>query len=215
MFVGHYGVSFAAKPVHKPIPLWLLFVAVQWLDICWSVLVMLGVEKLRVIQGFTEGSNLDLYYMPYTHGLVGALLLSALLGGLSALFFKDKRRVFWIVAACAFSHWLLDLVVHVSDLPLLGDGAKVGFGLWRHVAISFPLELAVLWSGALIYALRGFNSIRLWIYVAALSALQAYGTFGGAPASPIAEAHTALGAYIALALLAVTVERGSRRHALA
>lgn len=213
MFVGHYGVSFAAKPAHKPIPLWLLFVAVQWLDICWSVLVMLGIERLRVIPGFTEGSNLDLYYMPYTHGLLGALVLSALLGGVSALFFKDKRRVFWIVAACAFSHWLLDLVVHVGDLPLLGDSAKVGFGLWRHVAISFPLELAVLWSGAVVYAVSGFNSLRLWVYVAALTALQAYGTFGGGPASPLAEAHTALGAYIALALLAVTVERGSQRHA--
>jgi len=147
MFVGHYGVSFAAKQVHKPIPLWLLFVAVQWLDVCWSVLVMLGVEKLRVVRGFTEGSNLDLYYMPYTHGLLGAVCLSLLFAGASALFFKERRsRVFWIVAACAFSHWLLDLVVHVPDLPLIGDSVKIGFGLWRNVAISLPLELACLWA---------------------------------------------------------------------
>ncbi len=208
MFVGHYGVSFAAKPLYRPVPLWLLFVAVQWLDICWSVLVMLGVEKLRVVQGFTEGSDLDLYYMPYTHGLAGALALSALLGGASALFFKARSRVFWLVAACVFSHWLLDLIVHVPDLPLIGNNAKVGFGLWRHVAISLPLELACLWAGALVYA---FGTARekswLWVFVAALSALQIYATFGPQPANPLAEAHMALLAYAVLAVLAGLVER--------
>jgi hypothetical protein len=35
MFVGHYGVSFAIKRGDKTIPLWVLFVAVQLLDV-WS-----------------------------------------------------------------------------------------------------------------------------------------------------------------------------------
>jgi hypothetical protein len=33
MFVGHYGVSFAAKRVAPTIPLWGLFIAVQLLDV--------------------------------------------------------------------------------------------------------------------------------------------------------------------------------------
>jgi hypothetical protein len=33
MFVGHYGVSFAAKSVDRRVPLWVLFVAVQLLDV--------------------------------------------------------------------------------------------------------------------------------------------------------------------------------------
>ena len=33
MFVGHYGVSFAAKRGEKTIPLWTLFLAVQLLDV--------------------------------------------------------------------------------------------------------------------------------------------------------------------------------------
>jgi hypothetical protein len=210
MFVGHYGVSFAAKPIHKPLPLWLLFIAVQWLDVCWSVLVMVGIEKLRVVKGFTEGSSLDLYYMPYTHGLPGALVLSAALGGVSALFFQDRRRVFWIVAACAFSHWLLDLAVHVRDLPLIGDTAKVGFGLWQHVAIAFPLEMVCLWGGALLYARAKPSTWRgdlgLWAFVAALSATQVYGTFGSPPSDPIAESHMALAAYLVIALLAALVD---------
>lgn len=41
MFVGHYGVSFAAKRVTPTIPLWALFVAVQLLDIFWPPFILL------------------------------------------------------------------------------------------------------------------------------------------------------------------------------
>ena len=113
MFIGHYGPAFGAKAALRQIPLWVLFVAVQWMDVVWSVLVMLGIEKVRIVPGLMQGSALDLYYMPYTHGIAGALALSALLGAIVALFFRENRRaVFWIVAACVFSHWILDLVVH-------------------------------------------------------------------------------------------------------
>src|SRR5258706_173300 len=73
MFVGHYGVSFAAKKLEPELPLWLLFIAVQLLDVLWAPFVLLGVEKVRIVPGFTATNPLDLYYMPYTHGLVAAL----------------------------------------------------------------------------------------------------------------------------------------------
>jgi len=212
MFIGHYGVSFAAKAADKRLPLWLLFIAVQWLDVMWSGLVMLNVEKLRIVDGFTEGSTLDLYYMPYTHGLVGALALSAGLGAVVALFFKSRRAAAGaVVAGAVFSHWLLDLVVHVPDLPLLGDSFKVGLGLWRHVWISFPLEIVILVAGAALYARavpsRSATGDRfLWVFVAAMAGVQAYGTFGPAPASGLAEAQMALAAYLALAGLAGLVD---------
>jgi hypothetical protein len=61
MFVGHYGVSFAIQLAGKRVPLWVWFVAVQWLDVVWSGLVLLGVEKLRITPGFTQANALDLY----------------------------------------------------------------------------------------------------------------------------------------------------------
>jgi len=213
MFIGHYGVAFAAKPLQKPVPLWLLFLAVQWLDVLWSVLVMLGVEKLRIVKGFTEANAMDLYYMPYTHGLIGALALSAALGGIAILFLRERRTaIFAVVAGAVFSHWLLDLVVHVRDLPLLGNSLKVGFGLWRHVWLSLTLELAILYAGAAVYARYVPSRTRLgdralWIYVAVLTLVQLYGQFGPDPASPIAEAQTALAAYLALAAVAALVDR--------
>lgn len=67
MFVGHYGPSFAIKSTQHPIRLWLLFIAVQFLDVVWSVLVFLGIERVRIVPGITASNPFDLYYMPYTH----------------------------------------------------------------------------------------------------------------------------------------------------
>jgi hypothetical protein len=212
MFIGHYGVSFAGKAAQKQLPLWVLFLAVQWLDVVWSALVMLDVEKIRIVRGFTQSNDMDLYYMPYTHGLLGALTLSAAFGAVAALFWKDRRVAIATVAAGAvFSHWLLDLVVHVGDLPLWGDGFKVGFGLWRHVWIAFPLEIVTLLAGAAIYARavpcrtrRG--DAALWSFVAALALFQVYASFGPGPVTGLDEAHTAIFAYLALAGLAALVD---------
>jgi hypothetical protein len=213
MFVGHYGVSFAAKPLAPSVPLWIWFLAVQWMDVVWSVLVLLGVEKVRIVPGFTQANALDLYYMPYTHGLPGSIVLSLLLGAIVAAFTPGNRATtLALVAAASFSHWVLDLIVHVADLPLYDDTAKVGFGLWRHVALSFPLELIFLGLGAWLYArattFRGANGRYVyWGFVIVLAVLQVYANFGPPPSSPDAMAMTALFLYVALAVAAAWVER--------
>src|SRR5882757_6166484 len=119
MFVGHYGASFAAKAVRKTIPLWVLFLAVQLLDVFWSIFVLAGIEKVRIVPGITVTNPLDLYYMPYTHGLIAASLWSLLA---AAAYRACRRDQGWsaagVIGAAVFSHWLLDLLVHRPDLPL-------------------------------------------------------------------------------------------------
>jgi hypothetical protein len=210
MFIGHYGPAFAGKAATPRVPLWVLFIAVQWLDVFWSVFILTGIEKVRIVPGFMAGSSLDLYYMPYTHGLAGALALSALLGLLVVAFYRVQRSaVFWVVFLCVFSHWLLDLVVHAPDLWIY-DGVKLGFGLWRWLWISLPLELASLVVGAVLYAryvpARTFGNLALWIFVALMAGVEIYAVFGPPPASPAAEAKTALLAYVALAFVAAGVD---------
>lgn len=213
MFVGHYGVSFAAKPLQPRVPLWLWFVAVQWMDVVWSFLVLLGIEKLRIVPGFTQANALDLYYMPYTHGLPGSIVVSLVFGAIVALFISGNRfATFLLIAAASFSHWLLDLVVHVPDLPLYDDSAKVGLGLWRHIALSFPLELIVLGIGAWLYARTAtfagtIGHYLYWGFVVVLAAFQVYANFGPPPASPQAMAVMALFFYALLALVAALVEK--------
>src|SRR3972149_6602439 len=121
MFIGHYGVSYAAQAVNKQIPLWLLFIAVQLVDVAWAILVPLGIEKLRIVPGITATNPLDLYYMPYTHSLVGAALWSLLAYGAYRLWAGQgnarPHRAALIVALAVFSHWLLGLIVHRPDPP--------------------------------------------------------------------------------------------------
>lgn len=215
MFVGHFGVSFAMQPSQRRVPLWVWFIAVQWLDVVWSVLVLLGVEKLRIIPGFTEANALDLYYMPYTHGLPGSIVLSLGFGYIVAMFTTGTRtKTALLIAIASFSHWVLDLVVHTHDLPLYGNSAKVGLGLWQDVALSFPLELATLGLGAWLFArsarqVSARGRYMLWGFVAVLAGIQVYANFGPPPSSPDAMAITALGLYAGLALLAAQVERGA------
>jgi hypothetical protein len=211
MFIGHYGPALGAKAVLPRMPLWVLFIAVQFMDICCMVLVLLGIEKARIVPGFTEASPLDAYYMPYTHSLPGALVLSALYGGVVAAFFRGRRGFAFVIAALAvFSHWILDLLVHVPDLPLWDNSLKVGFGLWRHVWISLPLELALLFGGAWLYArnipARRRGNLVLSTFVLLLAALQLYDSFGPPPADIADVAKTGLVVYAAIALLAGFVD---------
>jgi hypothetical protein len=139
-------------------------------------------------------------------------MISLVLGVIVARFTSGHRATtVLLVAAASFSHWLLDLIVHVSDLPLYDNSAKLGFGLWRHVVLSFPFELIVLGLGAWLYARRTtFASVRgryvFWSFVVLLAAVQVYANFGPPPSSPEAMAVIALALYVALALVAALVE---------
>src|SRR4029453_10995251 len=112
-----------------------------------------------------------------------------------------------LVAAASFSHWILDLVVHTPDLPLYDNASKVGFGLWRHVAWSFSLELIVLGLGAWLYLrvtvlASAVGRYLFWGLVALLAALQVYANFAPPPSSPEAMSVIALTLYAVLAVLA-------------
>ena len=196
MFVGHYGVSFAAKRADASIPLWVLFLAVQWLDVIWAPLVLIGVESVRIVPGFTASNPLDLYYMPYTHSLVAALLWSAAAAGAYHLWHRASARTSNLVGLAVLSHWILDFVVHRPDLPLYDNTAKVGLGLWDQPALAFGLEAALL-LGAMAVFLLGQPTRRTAIiaFSVVMLAIQAYVFFGPPPASPAAAAWTALVAY--------------------
>lgn len=163
MFVGHYGPSFAAKGIRKSIPLWVLLIAVQVLDVFWSIFVLLGIEQVRFIPGITATNPLDLYYMPYTHSLIGAMLWAT---GATIVYYLCRRADGWapatFVCAVVFSHWVLDVLVHRPDMPLYDDSSKIGFGLWNYAVFAFVLELAVLFSGMYLLRTNRCRTDRPW-----------------------------------------------------
>jgi hypothetical protein len=213
MFVGHYGVSFAAKRWDPSLPLWLLFIAVQFLDVLWAPLILLGVEKVRIVPGITRSNPLDLYYMPFTHSLVAAVLWSVAVAGLFKAFVPRSRAgSAAILGAAVFSHWVLDLLVHLPDLPLYDDTAKVGLGLWNLPALAFLLEGAVLFGGILLCIRTGaVRPVPVTIFGCVMLGIQAYLFFGPPPVSPHAAAATALAAYVVFAGVIYAIGRAPAR----
>ena len=133
MFVGHYSIAFACRTERDKIPLWVLFVAVQFLDYIWATLVLLGIEKLRVTKGFTAGSMLDSYFHPYSHSLIMAMVWSVI----AALVYRRVCGCYGrrysgsaplIIGLAVFSHWIFDLIAHPRDLAIYDNTWKVGFG---------------------------------------------------------------------------------------
>lgn len=213
MFIGHYGPAFAAKAVAKTVPLWVLFVAAQWIDFLWAALIITGVEHARIIVNFFGLSPLDLYYMPFSHGLPSAVLLSLIIGGFVALFAKDNQiAVIGAVAFAALMHWFFDLIVHRPDLPLVFDEMKVGFGLWENPYVSVPTEIALMFAGLWLYdrnvpsqTTRG--TWALWIFGVLMAALQVQNTFFNEhPSSPEGFATLALVGFVTLAAGAALVD---------
>jgi hypothetical protein len=209
MFVGHYGVSFAAKKAEPSIPLWVLFVAVQLLDVLWAPFVLVGIEKVRIVPGFTASNPLDLYYMPYTHSLVGAI-------GWSVVAFLAYRlaartastRAAAIVGAAVFSHWVLDFLVHRPDLPLYDNSAKVGLGLWNFPTLALGLEAVLLFGAMWLYLRQGTaRRTAMLVFGVVMLAIQAYVFFGPPPASDKAAAGTAFASYVIFALVIRALER--------
>jgi hypothetical protein len=223
MFVGHYSVAFAARSEKNKIPLWVLFIAVQFLDYIWATLVLLGIEKLRVIKGFTAGSMLDSYFHPYSHSLIAAMAWSVI----AALAYK--RLCCWlgyvytksaglIVGLAVFSHWILDLIAHPRDLAIYDNKWKVGFGLWNYRDPEFALEIGLLAGGIMLYLTRSvMPAIRKGAMIAfgvALVIIQIGDTY--VPRNPLTDKATAMGVWIFYTLFVVVaffVEKiGSRRQ---
>jgi hypothetical protein len=190
--------------------LWLLFVAVQFVDVLWGIFVLLGIEKVRIVPGITASSPLDLYYMPYTHSLVGALCWSLVAFAVCQIVpqWRGERNGV-ILGAAVFSHWILDLIVHRPDLPFYDSMYKMGFGLWNYRVPAFAVEMVVLLGGFGWYVKTARHKERAALFVVALAALQLVGTFFfPPPSSDRAMALTALFFYFLLAAIAWWVDRG-------
>lgn len=151
MFAGHFGLAAVVKAKQPKVPLWALMAGTQLLDIIFVPLFLSGVETLDPAAG--DGYGEAVIHADYTHSLLGALVIS-LIAGLAAWRAWGKRGGITI-ASVVFSHWVLDLLVHRVDLPILpgnaGDLPMLGFGFWRFPAFSILLESALIAAGLFIY----------------------------------------------------------------
>ncbi len=151
MFIGHFAVALAAKKAAPKTNLATLIAASQLVDLLWPVFLLLGWEHARIEPGNTVVTPLDFYDYPITHSLAGALGWSLLFAGLYYMRRKLSKEAV-VVGLVVFSHWILDLLTHRPDLPLLGnDSMKFGLGLWNSFAGTMLVEFGLLGIGAFIY----------------------------------------------------------------
>jgi hypothetical protein len=203
MFVGHYGVALAAKRFAPNVSLGWTFLAVQALDVLWAPAILLGLEHARVVPGYLPASSLELYDMPWTHSLIMALAWSWLV-------FRVWKSA--VLAFCVFSHWLLDLIAHAPDLPVLRGGPCLGFGLWRSVPATIITETVFLMIGLFVYMRftrprSPAGKFAMPAYVAVLLAVGIAGILVPPPPNIKMVAIFAEAAYLVFALIAAWVDK--------
>jgi len=150
MIAGHFGFAAAVKSQERRVPLWSLMLATAWLDVIFIPLFLSGIETIEKAPDATGSYGGGIIHANYTHSLVGAAFLSLVFGG--AFGWRWGRRTGAVLGLVAFSHWVLDLVVHRADLPILpgnvGELPTLGLGLWRYPGVSALIELVLVVGGA-------------------------------------------------------------------
>jgi len=150
VIAGHFGFAAMVKSRERSAPLWALMLATVWLDVVFTPLFLVHRETVQPIH---VGYGGLIIHADYTHSIVGMLVVSAALG---AMFLpRLGRRVALVIALVSASHWVLDLVVHRADMPVLpgnfGSLPYLGLGLWNHPRAAVCAELVLVAVGAIMY----------------------------------------------------------------
>ncbi|MDP1889867.1 MAG: hypothetical protein Q8K55_03165 [Gemmatimonadaceae bacterium] len=196
MFVGHIAVALAAKRVAPRTNLGLLALGAQWADTLWPVLLLVGAERVEIRPGITVMTPLDFVSYPWSH----SLLMLAVWGVLATIAYRrgGGQRAAVVLGALVVSHWVLDVVTHRPDMPLVPfGGPRLGLGLWNHPAAEMLLEGAMYAGGAWFYfrSTRPRDAVGRWAVPALLLTLGAIwlaAAFGPPPPSVDAVAWSGL-----------------------
>jgi len=165
MFIGHFGLAFAARRSTPRLSLGTAFLAAQFLDLLWPTLLLVGAESVRIQPGATAVTPLLFEHYPWSHSLLMTIAWSIAVGVIYGAM-RGNLRGAVIVGLLVLSHWLLDALVHEPDLPLApGVGTLVGLGLWNSRAGTLLAEVPIFLIG-------------VWLYGRGTRALDRIGTFG-------------------------------------
>jgi LexA-binding, inner membrane-associated putative hydrolase len=187
MGVGHLAASFAVRGRFPRVALFYLLLAGAFVDVLWGLTILSGLEHAHV--GTETGSSIPIVldHVPYTHSLIACLGWSALVSAVWWLW-RRNRSAALVLGALVASHWVLDFVSHVPEMPVLPAGPLVGLGLWRSRAASIAVEIGMLWLGLALYArdTRGkdrIGTVGLILVSVVLTVLGAGAFFGPLPPS--------------------------------
>lgn len=186
MFIGHYAAGFGAKAAQPRVSLGTLFLAAQFSDLLWPVLLLFGLETVEIVPGITTVTPFDFVHYPISHSLLAVIGWSLLLGGVYWWVRRSTRGAV-VVGLVGMSHWVLDLIVHRPDLPLYpGESPLLGLGLWNSVVGTVLVEGLLFVFGAALYlrmtaARNRVGSYALWVLIGFLLVVYAGNLLGPPP----------------------------------
>jgi hypothetical protein len=184
VFIGHFALAFAAKRAAPRMNLGVLFVAVALADVLWPVFLILGLEHVRIDPGNTAFTPLDFVSYPYSHSLLALAVWGVALGWIARD--ADRARHLPLVAGLVLSHWILDVVTHRPDMPIVPfGGPRIGLGLWNSIPLTALVESAMFLGGVWMYlaCTRARDAVGRWSTIALVAfLLLAY--FGDMPSTP-------------------------------
>ena len=188
MFIGHFALGYAAKRWAPGASLALLFGAAQFADFLWPLLVAAGVEHVRIAPGFTASTPLEFLSYPYSHSLVMLVIWGGLLAWLGTRRHTGRTRLGLIVFALVVSHWFLDFLVHVPDMPIYPGGPKYGLGLWNAPLVEKLIEAVMFMAAIRIYLRQTIARDRIgrWATWGLAAFLFVGFLFSGAPPPSVA-----------------------------
>jgi hypothetical protein len=211
MGIGHIAVGFASKRWAPNASLGWLLVAPVFVDILFSVFVLVGIERARIVPGITEAMPLDLQYIGVSHSLVTMVGWSVAFAGLYLALHRDRRAAV-VLGLGVFSHFVLDWVSHGPDMPILPSGPRLGLGLWNFPVTAMLVELIMLAAGVALYlqttrASRPRNTLQILAITGVLVVINVAAYFGPPPPAvePMAIGNLAL---LGLLWLLARLDRG-------
>jgi LexA-binding, inner membrane-associated putative hydrolase len=178
----------------------MLMAAAMLADLIWPILLLTGVEHVRIRRGDTAFTSLQFTDYPWTHSLAMSLALSIVVAIVYWAITRYGRGAL-VAGVCVFSHWVLDWITHSPDLPLYPGGAKVGLGLWNRPVATIGVEAAMFAVGILIYRdttkpRDRIGSVGMWLFIIFLAAVYVFNASGAPPPNERALAWGALAAWL-------------------
>jgi hypothetical protein len=155
MFAGHVGAALAIGRAERRINVGAFVFAALLLDVLLWLFVLLGWESVTIPAKFAVTHQPE-FVFPYSHGLLAGIAWSALAGAAIFIWYprlkENRLRAAALIGAAVFSHWLLDALVHMPELPLAGTGSmKVGLGLWQYMPVALAAEAFILVVGLFLF----------------------------------------------------------------
>ena len=183
MFIGHIAVGLAGKKVAPSVSLATWLASVQLVDLLWPLFLLAGFEHVRIAPGITAFTPLDFHDYPITHSLVGGLCWAVLFAG-GWFLVRRNARIAMLLAAGVLSHWVLDVISHRPDMPVLPHGPYLGAGLWNSIPATLVVELTMFAAGLALYMRGGGNGRRrvsFWLLISLLIVAYLGAAFGSPP----------------------------------